>query len=338
MEGRAQRAANDLWGFPSLKESQLEAILAAVSGKDTFVGLATGHGKSLCYQILPNILLQPSIVVVISPLIALVKDQIHRYERSSGYKGVHLKTPEDILRYMNTPQDNVRLVFMAPEQAVSHEGRQLVQNPPLPIALIAVDEAHCIHEWGDAFRKDFKELGSLRALLSLKVPFMALTATATPAVLETVKSTLHMDKPVVVKGSLDRPNIHLQVKSIKSTKGDLQPLIQHLVAAERVEDVKKHLVYAGTKNRCMELWKVIRKPCSHSKRKVVRAFHAEISTKARDEILEGFRIGTIRVVVATVAFGMGIDIPDVHGVVVYHVPTTIGQLYQVSCTSMYVYV
>ncbi|KAI8507889.1 3'-flap-structured DNA binding [Branchiostoma belcheri] len=272
---------------------------------------------------------------------------------------------------------------MAPEQAVSTEGRQLMQKPPLPIALVAVDEAHCIHEWGDDFRRTFKELGSLRAVLSLDIPFMALTATATTAVLKTVKTTLHMDEPVIVKGCLDRPNIHLQLKSIKRTKEDLQPLVQHIVSAESVEDIKKHLVYAKTKKMCMDLWEVIRGQCSGSKKKAVRAFHADISTKAKTEILEGFRSGAIRIVVSTIAFGMswsknsmplcrtnavknyvppatgsalantsdffrpeprtshvvnheraesvelqGIDIPDVHGVVVYHVPTTIGQLYQ----------
>ncbi|XP_019615396.1 PREDICTED: probable Werner syndrome ATP-dependent helicase homolog 1 [Branchiostoma belcheri] len=236
---------------------------------------------------------------------------------------VHLDIGQCICRRRETSR-----VFMAPEQAVSTEGRQLMQKPPLPIALVAVDEAHCIHEWGDDFRRTFKELGSLRAVLSLDIPFMALTATATTAVLKTVKTTLHMDEPVIVKGCLDRPNIHLQLKSIKRTKEDLQPLVQHIVSAESVEDIKKHLVYAKTKKMCMDLWEVIRGQCSGSKKKAVRAFHADISTKAKTEILEGFRSGAIRIVVSTIAFGMGIDIPDVHGVVVYHVPTTIGQLYQ----------
>ncbi|XP_019618450.1 PREDICTED: ATP-dependent DNA helicase Q-like 3 [Branchiostoma belcheri] len=324
---RATRVAKDLWGFESLREAQLTAITAVSEGKDTFVGLATGQGKSICYQILPSISTSPTVVLVISPLHALVADQIHRYESVTGYKGLHLKNAGDIQQYMDGPDGSVRIVFMAPEQAVSPQGRKLLQTPPLPIQVVAVDEAHCIPEWGDDFRKTFKKIGSLRALLS-KVPFMALTATATPDVCRSVMDALHMENPVMVKGSLDRPNIFLLRKKIKSTKEDFQPLVDHIMAAETVQDIKKHIVYATTKNTCMELWEELTRRCPANIKKAVRVFHADISRQAKKEVMEAFRDGSVRIVVASIAFGMGIDIPDIDGVVIYHVPATIGQLYQ----------
>ncbi|XP_066272166.1 ATP-dependent DNA helicase RecQ-like [Branchiostoma lanceolatum] len=324
---RAVRVAKDLWGFTELREGQVEAIRAACRGQDCFVGLATGQGKSLCYQILPSISKESKIVIVISPLQALVSDQIHRYETVTGYKGIHLRTVAEIKEFQQTPDNNVRMVFMAPEQAVSTEGRHLLQNPPLPIALVAVDEAHCIPEWGADFRKAFSKLGELRALLP-KVPFMALTATATAEVRNSVTTALHMDDPVVVEGSLDRPNILILSKKIKSTKEDFQPLIEHLREARTSEDIRKHIVYATTKDTVMAIWEELHANCKGAVKKAVVAFHADISSEAKATWLQRFREGSVRVIVSSIAFGMGIDIPDVRGVVVYHVPSTIGQLYQ----------
>ncbi|XP_078677632.1 ATP-dependent DNA helicase RecQ-like [Branchiostoma floridae x Branchiostoma belcheri] len=151
--------------------------------------------------------------------------QIHRFQTVTGYKGIHLKNAADIRSFREIPDKDVRLVFMAPEELTSSEGRSLLDKPPLPIALVAVDEAHCIPQWGTDFRTAFKNIGSLRAALP-GIPFMALTGTATAAVQKAVEKALHMSDimdpnkvPTRIMGSLNRDNIFLVRKKVKSMKG-----------------------------------------------------------------------------------------------------------------------
>ncbi|XP_035697612.1 ATP-dependent DNA helicase RecQ-like [Branchiostoma floridae] len=134
--------------------------------------------------------------------------------------------------------------------------------------------------------------------------------------------------PTIIKGSLDRKNIFLVPKKIYSIKEDLGPLIHMIEKAEDAASIEKHIVYAGKKQKCIDIWELLTAACKSTTRGTVRTFHADMSRKAKDDILQGFRDGRIRIIVATVAFGIGIDFPDVKGVVAYGMPSTIGQLYQ----------
>ncbi|XP_019641514.1 PREDICTED: uncharacterized protein LOC109482997 [Branchiostoma belcheri] len=326
MEAKVRRVFREVWDFEP-RETQLRATIAALEGHDVFLGIATGSGKSLCYQSIPLCVTEPKLVVVVSPLRALMSDQIHRFEATTGYKGAHLRSSLDVKRFKDAPDIGVRLVFMAPEELISAEGRALLQNPPLPIALVAIDEAHCILDWGPEFRTAFNAIGTLRASTP-GVPFMGLTATATPEVQEVVIQKLHMNSPTIIRGSLDRTNIFLLRKKKSSIKADLRPLLDAVHQAATHTDVDKHLVYVSRKQKVMEVWALFKNKCSPAMQKRVRVFHADISASAKDNVLEGFRDGSIRIIIATVAFGMGIDIPDVKGVIVYQLPSTIGQLYQ----------
>ncbi|XP_035687307.1 ATP-dependent DNA helicase Q-like 3 [Branchiostoma floridae] len=260
-------------------------------------------------------------VVVISPLQALVADQIRRY-KVTGYTAVHLGSIDAITAFAANPDPTTRLVFMAPEEATSTAGRRFLANTPIKLGLVAVDEAHCIPEWGSDFRTAFSRIGTLRAAIR-DVPFMALTATATEAVRTAVTECLHLTGAVVM-GNLNRNNIVIVRKKGAGMESDFKPLIEDLRTSR--ENTKKHLIYLSTKQKCQTLWRLLDDAVPGSG--LVEVFHADLSAGKRKRVLEGLQAGDVRVVIASIAFGMGIDIPDVSCVVTYGPPTSISQLYQ----------
>ncbi|XP_019643728.1 PREDICTED: probable Werner syndrome ATP-dependent helicase homolog 1 [Branchiostoma belcheri] len=261
-------------------------------------------------------------VVVISPLQALVADQVRRYNIKTGYRAVSLSGSDAIAAFRENPDPGTRLVFMAPEDATSTAGRQFIANTPIKLGLVAIDEAHCIPEWGEDFRRAFRMIGTLRAVIP-DVPFMALTATATEAVRSAVQTELHLTGEVVM-GDLNRENITISRIQSTSMTSDFQPLVEDLQASGR--DTKKHLIYLPTKQKCMAMFELLQDAVQG--RGLVEVFHADLSPAKKKKVLEGLQAGDVRVVIATVAFGMGIDIPDVSCVISYGAPASVSQLYQ----------
>lgn len=296
---------------------QQDIIQSVLAHRDTLAVLPTGGGKSLCYQ-LPAVYLN-KLVIVISPLIALMKDQVSALEK----KGI----PAGAL-FSGQTEDEKRLVFskinlggtfilyLSPER-VQKEGFQkwILQRP---IALFAVDEAHCVSQWGHDFRAEYSELKVLKRLRP-DVPVLALTASATPTVLDDIAKNLNMVKPQRLVHGFYRPNLYYQVESCESEDIKDDWLLQSIKQFPE----GRILVYCGTRKVTEEVAELLQ-----SKFKNVDYYHAGLSTKERTRVQEDYVKGDLRILVATNAFGMGIDQPDVRLVVHYQMPANIDALYQ----------
>jgi ATP-dependent DNA helicase RecQ len=275
-----------------LRPGQEEAAQAAAKGRDVLAVMPTGYGKSAIYQLAA--LDRPGATLVVSPLVALQRDQVQDLE---GFGAVAFNSAlsdarrEDALDRLE--EDDLEFLFLAPEQFGS-EGvlDRLAEIGP---SLLVVDEAHCISEWGHDFRPDYLRLGAVREALG-GPPVLALTATAAPPVREEIVKRLGMRDPLVIVKGFDRPNIRLEVRRVQGE-------------ADKLEAIRGFegdgIVYTATRRNAEELAAQI---------DGARAYHAGLRKSERDEVQEAFVNGDLRVVVATIAFGMGIDKPDVRWV------------------------
>ncbi|XP_035660196.1 ATP-dependent DNA helicase RecQ-like [Branchiostoma floridae] len=319
---RVCRVGKDVFDYDTLRQGQADAVLGILNGQDVFVGLPTGAGKTFCFQAIPSCLdSDEPFVIVISPLTALIDDQIARYTTTTGYKAIHLKSANDI----NTVADkSVKLVYTSPEVAVG-EGRGIFTTTR-PVCALVVDEAHCIPEWGPDFRVAFAQIGGLRAHC-LNTPVMALTASASPNAVEGIKKDLlFREGNIHISGSLDRPNLFLVSKKKIAMQKDFLGLLQALRKDGRA--IEKQLIYVPIRNQAMDVWKMLQAHAGDRFKASVAYFHSSMSPDLKAKVLKRFKDAEVRVVVATVAFGMGIDIPDISCVVVYGLPKSMSQLYQ----------
>ncbi|MEQ1723872.1 MAG: ATP-dependent DNA helicase RecQ [Pseudobdellovibrio sp.] len=296
---------------------QQDIINAVLAGKDALAVLPTGGGKSLCYQ-LPAVYLN-KLVIVISPLIALMKDQVAALER----KGI----PSGAL-FSGQTEDQKKLVFakmnlggafvlyLSPER-VAKEGFQkwILQRP---IALFAVDEAHCVSQWGHDFRAEYAELKVLKKLRP-DIPVLALTASATPTVLDDIAKNLKLVKPERLVHGFYRPNLYYQVESCAGEDVKDDWLLQSIKQFPE----GRVLVYCGTRKVTEEVASTLQRQFKN-----VDYYHAGLTTKERTRVQEAYVNGDLRILVATNAFGMGIDQPNVRLVVHYQMPANIDALYQ----------
>ncbi len=311
----ADELVRAVWGYTGLRGPQRRAVAAALRGRDCLAVLPTGGGKSLCYQV-PALLL-PHLTLVVSPLISLMQDQVLGL-RARGVAAAYLsstQTPavQAAVREL-VQQGRVRLLYVAPER-LGTLPRLLGSRP---VAVLAVDEAHCISEWGHDFRPHYRQLGALRARLGTP-PTIALTATATPETRADICAVLGLRRPVLVVTSFDRPNLHFTVRRADSEPARFAELTKLL------RDVREGsaIVYVPTKNRADGIAKVLRwhgLPAA--------PYHAGLPGAARRALLRRFLDGEIRMMVATTAFGMGIDKPDVRLVVHVGVPSRPESYYQ----------
>lgn len=304
----------DVFGYTAFREGQLQVIEAVQQGHDALVLMPTGGGKSLCYQ-LPA-LASSGLTVVISPLISLMQDQVEALQ-AMGVAAAALNnglTPEQNTTVMQQLQNNaIRLLYVSPERAMQNFFiRQLQQ---WQVSLVAIDEAHCISQWGHDFRPEYGQLGQLRECLP-NVPFMALTATADAATEADIISRLHLQQPVVYKGSFDRPNIRYVVEEKYKPYKQVTDYIKKQRGASGI-------VYCGSRKKVEELAEKLQ-------REGLRAagYHAGMEHEQREFVLRGFVRDDIDVVVATVAFGMGINKPNVRFVVHFDVPRSVEGYYQ----------
>ncbi|MEM8734213.1 MAG: ATP-dependent DNA helicase RecQ, partial [Planctomycetota bacterium] len=301
----------------SFRPGQREVIETIIAGHDCMCVMPTGGGKSLCYQ-LPGIL-RSGLTIVVSPLIALMKDQVDGLQSrgiSAALINSSLSASEQTERLAAVASGHYQLVYVAPERLRNSRFLDAIRSTP--IQLLAVDEAHCISQWGHDFRPDYQRIGQFRETLG-GVQTVALTATATPKVREDIVNVLRLKKPKQFMSGFARPNLHFGVVTAANDKDKEQQL-----GAFLEQDVGSGIIYSATRKRCEALVDMISK-----KHKVsVGAYHGGLPPDQRRAIQDQFMKDKLRIVVATNAFGMGIDKPDLRFVVHYNMPGSLEAYYQ----------
>jgi ATP-dependent DNA helicase RecQ len=309
------------FGHAALRPPQVPIVDAAMTGADVLAVMPTGSGKSLCFQ-LPAVAL-PGLTLVVSPLISLMKDQVDELvKRGIGAAALHSGQTSDerrdVLRRAHTA--TLRLLYVAPERFASSHFLSSLRN--WPVARFVVDEAHCVSEWGHDFRPDYRRLAEAANSCHRcdngpgRPPVLAFTATATPEVREDIVSLLGMRDPKVFVAGFDRPNIELRVRPVSGDR-EKRLLLPELVAGRR------SLVYASTRRSAEEASATLVDAGI-----AAAAYHAGLSDAERTRVQDAFAAGTLQVVCATNAFGMGIDRPDLEVVVHKELPASVEAYYQ----------
>jgi ATP-dependent DNA helicase RecQ len=306
------------FGLTSFRPGQRDVISAVLAGQDCLCIMPTGGGKSLCYQ-LPAVA-QKGLTLVVSPLIALMKDQVdalHDLGIEATYINSSLAPAESFNRLNAMAAGLYSLVYVAPERLRSSlflEKLRLVK-----LSLLAVDEAHCISQWGHDFRPDYARLGRFRQRLGLP-PTIALTATATPHVRSDIIEQLQLRQPRTFITGFARPNLRFEVQEAHSEPEKLQTLLDFLS-----ETPGAGIVYCATRKRCEELVESLQTPLKGRK---VGLYHAGLESEIRRRVQDDFMADKTPIIVATNAFGMGIDKPDLRFVAHYNIPGSLEAYYQ----------
>src|SRR5262249_21673963 len=309
------------FGHPAFRPGQEEIVRAVMDGRDVLAVMPTGSGKSIGYQ-LPAVLL-PGTTLVVSPLIALMKDQVDDLNRRGiAAAALHSNLPaaarERALALATS--GSLRLLYVAPERFASSRFQALLED--LPLARFAVDEAHCVSEWGHDFRPDYRALaaGARRCRRAGgrrgRAPVLALTATATPEVREDVVRLLGLSDPSVFVTGFDRPNIFFDVRRV-SGEIEKRELLPGLVGSGRA------LVYTSTRKSAERAAAALTEAGVDA-----AAYHAGLDESERTRVQERFARGAVQVVCATNAFGMGIDRRDVEAVAHFEIPGSLEAYYQ----------
>ncbi|BES87494.1 Werner syndrome, RecQ helicase-like [Nesidiocoris tenuis] len=315
------------FGFNEFRPMQWKIINSVLNEKkDNCVVMATGYGKSLCYQFPP--VFSQGVAIVVSPLISLMQDQVLALKVKNipaALMGTAQKDKSTAMSEMKAGK--YRLVYVTPEWCTSDGAVQLLQEmasgQTAKLTLVAIDEAHCVSQWGMDFRKSYRRLGDLK--LSLPgVPFMALTATATPTVQTDICDSLHLSRPRMSCTSFDRPNLYLSC-SIKGSSiiSDVKSLFDSQNSILPGIDKGSCIVYCPTKKKVDEV-----ATCLAGNGYKCEMYHADLSLSVRERVHKDFVRDKVQIVVATVAFGMGIDKPDVRCIIHYGAPIDIETYYQ----------
>ena len=305
------------FGFDSFKGNQEAAIRNVLNGRDTFILMPTGGGKSLCYQ-LPAVML-PGTAIVISPLIALMKNQVDAMRNFSTNDNVahflnsSLSKAEKIQVKQSVVDGETKLLYVAPESLTKEENIEFLQS--VKISFYAIDEAHCISEWGHDFRPEYRRIRPVIEELG-RAPIMALTATATPKVRHDIQKSLGILDAEIFKSSFNRPNLYYEVKAKQDATKDIIRFIKnnpgksgiiYCLSRKKVEEIAETLVVNGIK---------------------ALPYHAGMDSATRSKNQDMFLMEEVDVIVATIAFGMGIDKPDVRFVIHYDIPKSLEGYYQ----------
>jgi len=310
----------DFFGFDSFKGNQEAIIKSIYSGQNTFVIMPTGGGKSLCYQ-LPAII-SDGITIIISPLIALMKNQVDLIRTFGAKKGVahflnssltkketeHVK--EDVI------SGNTKMLYVAPETFNRERTIEFLRN--IKMNFIAIDEAHCISEWGHDFRPEYRKIREVVSELG-NIPIIALTASATPKVQDDILKNLEIEDANIFKSSFDRPNLYYEVRPKYSQK----QAVKEIVAYIKKNSGKSGIIYCLTRKKVEDLAETLRLNGIKA-----TEYHAGMESAIRNKNQDMFLMEDVDVIVATIAFGMGIDKPDVRYVIHYDVPKSVESYYQ----------
>ena len=314
------RKLHEHFGHRAFRPGQEQLVDAVLSGRDVLAVMPTGSGKSLGYQ-LPAVIL-PATTLVVSPLLSLIKDQVDELNRRgipSG--GLHsmlsIEKKRDVLAAARSGR--LRLLYVAPERFASSQFAQLLRE--MSVARFVIDEAHCVSEWGHDFRPDYRRLKDAAARCRTidgrkRPPIATFTATATPEVRDDVVTMLGLDSPQILVAGFDRPNIHLRVERCVD-EDEKHVLLPRLVGKRRA------LVYAATRKSTEAAAETLKAAGIHA-----AAYHAGLKDEVRTRVQDAFAAGSLRVVCATNAFGMGIDRPDVEAVVHFAIPGSVEAYYQ----------
>ena len=312
----------EIFGFDKFKGDQEAIIQSLLDGNDTFVIMPTGGGKSLCYQ-LPAMILEGTAIVV-SPLIALMKNQVDAVRYTSGSNCVaHFlnsslsrvqqnEVKEDLLR------GGTKLLYVAPETLSKDETIEILRQ--LEISFFAIDEAHCISEWGHDFRPEYRRLRDAIKAIRNDVPILTLTASATPKVQQDIIKNLGMEKAKTFISSFNRPNLYYEVRP---KPAEPMQLHKEIIRFIKENPNKSGIIYCLTRKKVEDLAELL----------VINGikalpYHAGLDNKVRAENQDKFLMEEVDVIVATIAFGMGIDKPDVRFVIHYDIPKSIEGYYQ----------
>jgi ATP-dependent DNA helicase RecQ len=294
------------WGHDDFRGLQPQIVEAVLAGRDVLAVLPTGGGKSVCYQI-PAIM-RPGLGLVVSPLIALMTDQVESM-RQQGVSAARLdsglSSDERSVIWQSAEAGELDLLYVSPEGLAVPGMIERLQR--MKLALIAIDEAHCVSQWGHDFRPDYRDLGRLNAAFP-GVPRIAVTATADARTRDDIQSSLHLDDAQVFVDSFARPNLRLSaIRKETSSRARTDAAVMQLVAARRGQS---GIVYCGSREGCERLADVLKQQGIPA-----LAYHAGFDSKDRDRRLQKFLASDDMVMIATIAFGMGVDKPDVRFVI-----------------------
>lgn len=314
-------ALKEYFGFNTFKGNQEAIINSVLAGNDTFVIMPTGGGKSLCYQ-LPGIISEGT-AIIISPLIALMKNQVDQVRSYSSIDNIaHFlnsslnktqvrKVKEDIVN------GHTKLLFVAPETLVKEENIDFFRG--IKVSLIAVDEAHCISEWGHDFRPEYRRIRPMIEAIDVNIPIIALTATATPKVRSDIIKNLQLRSPEIFISSFLRDNLYYEIKP----KGKKANVIKDIIRFIHKHPGKSGIIYCLNRKTTEEIAQVLNVNGIKS-----APYHAGLDAGTRTATQDHFLMEDIEVIVATIAFGMGIDKPDVRFVIHYNIPKSLENYYQ----------
>jgi len=316
-----KEALQEFFGFDSFKGNQEQIIESLLKGQDTFVIMPTGGGKSLCYQ-LPAMMLEGTAIIV-SPLIALMKNQV---DLVRGYS-----SNNDIAHFLNSSlnrqqikkvkqditEGRTKMLYVAPETLRKEENIEFFKG--IKVSFVGVDEAHCISEWGHDFRPEYRQIHTMIETINDDIPIIALTATATPKVQSDIKKNLGLENPNVFMSSFNRPNLYYEIRPKRSKEFAIKQIVKYIKENPR----KSGIVYCLNRKSTEDIAKVLNINGIRA-----GAYHAGMDAQTRPEVQDKFLMEDYQVIVATIAFGMGIDKPDVRFVIHFDIPKSIENYYQ----------
>lgn len=319
-----REALHTYFGYDDFRPLQAEIIESVLSGKDTLALMPTGGGKSICFQV-PTLVIgqenqEKRLCLVITPLIALMRDQVANLQaRGIQAEAVYTGMSWDRQRMAldNCLYGPYHFLYCSPERLESEEFRKRLKD--LPIGLIAVDEAHCISQWGYDFRPSYLNIAAVRAILP-DVPVLALTATATPETIDDIQAKLGFKERNVLRKSFHRENLTYVVRRTEKKAEQVAHILSKVPGSA--------IVYVRNRKHAQELAQWINQKFEITNQKYCDFYHAGLTTKERNERQQAWTEGKTRVIVATNAFGMGIDKPDVRLVIHYDLPSHLESYYQ----------